>query len=40
MEAESVLRLIAGRLDAEHLPATVELKGVTLGELRQVFPGY
>jgi uncharacterized protein (TIGR03083 family) len=40
MEAESVLRLIAGRLDAEHLPATVELGGVTLVELRQVFQGY
>ena len=40
MEAESVLRLIAGRLDAEHLPATVELREVTLVELRQVFQGY
>jgi uncharacterized protein (TIGR03083 family) len=40
MEAESVLRLIAGRLDAEHLPATVGFGGVTLIELREVFPGY
>lgn len=40
MEAESVLRLIAGRLDAEHLPAAVELEGVTLDELQQVFQGY
>lgn len=40
MEAESVLRLIAGRLDAEHLPATVELSGVSLSELHEVFQGY
>ena len=40
MEAESVLRLIAGRLDAEHLPRSVQLEGVTLVELRHVFQGY
>ena len=39
--AESWLRLVAGRLSAEHTPAGVSATGaVTLDQLRQIFPGY
>jgi hypothetical protein len=39
--AESVVRLLAGRLDPDHTPSSVEVTGdVTLEELRGVFPGY
>lgn len=39
--AESVLRLLGGRLSPEHTPDGVAVEGdVTLDDLRQVFPGY
>jgi uncharacterized protein (TIGR03083 family) len=38
--AEAFLRLVAGRLDAEHTPSGITTSGVTLDELRQVFPGF
>jgi uncharacterized protein (TIGR03083 family) len=39
--AESWLRLVAGRLAAEHTPAGISATGaVTLDQLRQIFPGY
>lgn len=38
---ESAVRLISGRLTAEHTPADVSVTGsVTLEDLRNVFPGY
>jgi uncharacterized protein (TIGR03083 family) len=38
---EAGIRLLAGRLGAEHTPAGVEVTGnVTLDDLRTVFPGY
>ncbi|HET7476870.1 MAG TPA: maleylpyruvate isomerase family mycothiol-dependent enzyme [Dermatophilaceae bacterium] len=41
LPAEAWLRLVAGRLRAEHTPAGVGLTGgVTLDELRKVFPGF
>jgi uncharacterized protein (TIGR03083 family) len=39
--AEAVVRLLAGRLDEQHTPPKVSVDGaVTLGDLRNVFPGY
>ena len=39
--AESVVRLLAGRLKPEHTSDGVEVTGnVSLDDLRQVFPGY
>lgn len=40
--AEWVLRLLAGRHEPEHTPATVKLTGdtITLDDLRRVFPGF
>lgn len=41
LPAESWLRLVAGRLAADHTPADVQVSGdVSLDELRRVFPGY
>ncbi|WP_328475032.1 maleylpyruvate isomerase family mycothiol-dependent enzyme [Actinoplanes sp. NBC_00393] len=38
---EAALRLLYGRLTAEHTPADIEVTGnVTLDELRAVFPGF
>lgn len=38
---EAVVRLVGGRLGADHTPADATVTGnVTLDELRQVFPGY
>lgn len=38
---EAVVRLLSGRLDAEHTPASVSVTGnVSLDDLRAVFPGY
>jgi hypothetical protein len=34
------VRLVYGRLDAEHTPAAVETDGVDLDQLRAVFPGF
>lgn len=39
LPAEAFLRLLYGRLDPAHTPP-VEATGVTLGELRQLFPGF
>jgi uncharacterized protein (TIGR03083 family) len=39
LPAEAFIRLVCGRLDAEHTPA-LEISGVDLDELRQVFPGF
>jgi uncharacterized protein (TIGR03083 family) len=39
MSSEAFIRLVYGRLDAEHTPASVEAEGVDLAELRATFPG-
>jgi hypothetical protein len=36
---EAFVRLVYGRLDAEHTPASVEAEGVDLADLRAAFPG-
>jgi uncharacterized protein (TIGR03083 family) len=39
--SEALVRLMAGRLDAEHTPASVSIDGpASLDALRAVFPGY
>ena len=40
LPGEALLRLASGRLDDEHLPTGMTLEGVTLEELRGVFPGF
>jgi uncharacterized protein (TIGR03083 family) len=40
LPAESLLRLIAGRLDKAHTPGSVTATGVDLDDLRAIFPGY
>lgn len=40
MPAEAFLRLVYGRLDAEHTPAGVEADEATLTALRTAFPGF
>jgi uncharacterized protein (TIGR03083 family) len=40
LPAESLLRLVAGRLDPAHTPDSVSTTGVELDDLRAVFPGY
>ena len=40
MPAEALVRLVYGRLDAEHTPDGVEADGVDLDQLRAVFPGF
>jgi uncharacterized protein (TIGR03083 family) len=39
LPAEALVRLVYGRLDPGHTPP-VETRGVDLGELRQMFPGF
>ena len=39
LPAEALLRLVSGRLDAEHT-GPVSLTGLDLSDLRKVFPGY
>ena len=39
LPAESLVRLVAGRLDPEHTPTTVHAEGVPLDEIRAIFPG-
>ncbi len=39
LPAESFVRLVYGRLDADHTPASVEARGVDLDLLRSTFPG-
>jgi uncharacterized protein (TIGR03083 family) len=40
MPSESLVRLVYGRLDAEHTPDSVKADGVDLDALRSVFPGF
>jgi uncharacterized protein (TIGR03083 family) len=40
MPGSALVRLVYGRLDAEHTPASVEADGIDLGTLRSVFPGF
>jgi uncharacterized protein (TIGR03083 family) len=40
MPGAALVRLVYGRLDAEHTPAAVETDGVDLDQLRAVFPGF
>lgn len=40
LPAEAFVRLVYGRLDAEHTPASVEAEGVDLADLRATFPGF
>lgn len=40
-DLEAAMRLLTGRLDAEHTPKGLEVSGnVSLDDLRRVFPGY
>jgi uncharacterized protein (TIGR03083 family) len=39
MPSEAMVRLVYGRLDAEHTPTSIEAAGVDLDALRAVFPG-
>ncbi len=40
LPAESLLRLLAGRLDPAHTPSSVTASGVELDDVRAIFPGY
>jgi uncharacterized protein (TIGR03083 family) len=40
LPSESLIRLLAGRLDPAHTPASVTASGVDLDEVRALFPGY
>jgi uncharacterized protein (TIGR03083 family) len=40
LPAESLIRLLAGRLDPAHTPSSVTAAGVDLDEVRAIFPGY
>jgi len=40
MPAAALVRLVYGRLDPEHTPAAIEVDGVELDTLRDVFPGF
>ena len=40
LPAEAFLRLVYGRLDAEHTPPEIEAEGVDLDDLRRSFPGF
>lgn len=39
LRAEAFIRLVYGRLDPDHTPPIVKLKGLTLDDLRRAFPG-
>jgi uncharacterized protein (TIGR03083 family) len=39
LPAESLVRLVYGRLDPDHTPASVEARGIDLDLLRRTFPG-
>jgi uncharacterized protein (TIGR03083 family) len=39
LPAEAFVRLVYGRLDADHTPAAVSVDGVGLDDLRRTFPG-
>jgi uncharacterized protein (TIGR03083 family) len=38
--SEAFLRLVAGRLDPDHTPDGIQTAGITLDEIRHVFPGF
>jgi uncharacterized protein (TIGR03083 family) len=40
LPAEAFVRLVYGRLDPGHTPAGIEAEGITLDELRAIFPGF
>ena len=40
MPAESLVRLVYGRLDPDHTPPTVAVPAATIDRLRAVFPGF
>jgi uncharacterized protein (TIGR03083 family) len=40
MPSEALVRLVYGRLDSEHTPASVGAEGIDLDVLRAVFPGF
>jgi len=40
LPASALVRLVYGRLDPEHTPATVEADGIDLDTLRSIFPGF
>jgi uncharacterized protein (TIGR03083 family) len=40
LPAEALIRLVYGRLDPDHTPASVTAEGVDLDLLRRVFPGF
>lgn len=40
LPAEAFVRLVSGRLDEAHTPASVQASGVELEELRRLFPGF
>ncbi len=40
MPTEALIRLLSGRLDPGHTPATVTAAGITVDALREVFQGY
>jgi Mycothiol maleylpyruvate isomerase N-terminal domain len=39
LPAEAFIRLVYGRLDPDHTPAATSVSGLTLDDLRRVFPG-
>ena len=39
LPAEAFIRLVYGRLDPDHTPASVDARGVDLDLLRRTFPG-
>jgi hypothetical protein len=40
LPAEALLRLVYGRLDSDHTPASVDAGGHPLDSLRRAFPGF
>lgn len=40
LPSEALVRLVYGRLDPEHTPASIEAEGVNLDAVRAVFPGF
>ncbi len=39
LPAEAFIRLVYGRLDEDHTPTGIETSGITLDQLRRLFPG-
>jgi hypothetical protein len=40
LPAEAFVRLLYGRLDRDHTPAGITTDGLTLDQLRAIFPGF